>query len=89
MFTPLVLDGVYLEDGEALCFNDCDPPTDDEMNRLLATHPRSCWRSRRRAADHATCEPTGFDLRAGVVVPPRDRARLVSIDSTALPYVIL
>jgi hypothetical protein len=36
----LVLDGAYVEDGRTLRFQEATPPTDDEMDRLLATIDR-------------------------------------------------
>jgi hypothetical protein len=140
----LVLDGVYVEDGVALRFHACDPPTDDEMDRLLGTIERRLhrllarrgvveaigddggadrWREeapvlagiaaasvegrlalgaragaavRRGSASaellalvpqgHGPCHArrNGFDLHAGVVVPPRDRARLERLCRYAL-----
>ena len=140
----LVLDGVYVEDDMALRFHACDPPTDDEMDRLLGTIERRLHRllARRGVVDAvgddggadrwreeapvlagisaasvhgrlalgeragaavrrggASAEllalapqglgpcharRNGFDLHAGVVVPPRDRARLERLCRYAL-----
>lgn len=40
----LVLDGVYIEDGGILRFHEAMPPTDDEMDCLLATIDRRIHR---------------------------------------------
>ncbi len=40
----LVLDGVYVEDGGILRFHEAMPPTDDEIDRLLATIDRRVHR---------------------------------------------
>jgi len=141
----LVLDGVYVEDDTGtLRFHEAEPPTDDEMDRLLQTIDRRIhrllarrgvlddlgegsaadpWREAapvlagiaeasvqgRRAlgekagaavrrcggsADLLALAPSGlgpchargngFDLHAGLVVPPRDRARLERLCRYAL-----
>jgi hypothetical protein len=139
----LVLDGVYVDDGAVLRFHVCDPPTDDEMDRLLDTIERRILRllagrgvdavgdggeadrwseeapvlagiaaasvqvrlapgdragaAVRRGGASAEvlavapqglgpchARRNGFDLHAGVVVPPRDRARLERLCRYAL-----
>jgi hypothetical protein len=40
----LVLDGVYVADGSALRFQACDPPDEDEMDRVLGTIDRRVYR---------------------------------------------
>lgn len=40
----LVLGGVYVEDGLALRFHECDSPTDDETDHLLCTIERRLHR---------------------------------------------
>jgi hypothetical protein len=58
----LVLDGVYVEDGVALRFHACDPPTDDEMDRLLKTIERRLDRLlARRGVVDAVGDDAGAD----------------------------
>ena len=50
----LVLDGVYVDDGEGgLCFHPAEPPADEEMDRLMFTIDRRIGRllARRGVAD--------------------------------------